>query len=126
MNDQRHDPATEFAACRQELAEARAQHDAVAEVLRIIGRTAIDVQVALEAIAERVLRLCRADVARVCLRDGDAMVTGSMVSDYEGKHSYLRRLGQVECTAETHEHALPVIRRQVPMTCTSAGRTVLR
>lgn len=38
MNEQRHDLSTELAACRQELAEARAQQEAVAEVLRLISR----------------------------------------------------------------------------------------
>lgn len=62
--------------CRQALADARARHEAVADVLRLIGRTARDVPVALEAIGVRVARLCGADFARVYLREGAALVAG--------------------------------------------------
>jgi GAF domain-containing protein len=58
-------------ALRRELAEARAEQSASADVLKIINRSALELEPALIAICETAARLCGADQAAIFRREGD-------------------------------------------------------
>src|SRR5687767_6114916 len=57
-------------AVERELAEAREQQAATAEILDVISRSPTDVQPVFEAILERALRLCNAYMGHIGLFDG--------------------------------------------------------
>ena len=63
--------AGELEVARRELREARAQQSAVAEVLKVIGNSASELQPTLEAIVAAVSQLCEADGAIIFRRYGD-------------------------------------------------------
>ena len=65
--------AAENAALRAELAEAREQQAATAEILRVISSSRADVGPVLDAIAASAIRVCGSYDALVFLREGDQM-----------------------------------------------------
>jgi GAF domain-containing protein/AmiR/NasT family two-component response regulator len=63
-----------------ELAESLEREQATAEVLRVISRSPEQLDESLQAVADAAAHLCRADIARVLLRDGDYLVPGPSAS----------------------------------------------
>jgi GAF domain-containing protein/CheY-like chemotaxis protein len=66
----------ELQARNREQAEALEREQATAEVLRVISRSPESLDLALRAVAVTAARLCRADLTRVLLRDGDYLLVG--------------------------------------------------
>jgi GAF domain-containing protein/CheY-like chemotaxis protein len=66
----------ELQARNREQAEALEREQATAEVLRVISRSPEDLNASLQAVADTATVLCRADQARLFLRDGDNLVAG--------------------------------------------------
>jgi len=64
----------ELDARTAELAEARTQQTAAAEVLGVIASSPTDVKPVLKAIVESACRLCEANDAYIALKDGDYLV----------------------------------------------------
>jgi len=60
----------------REQAEALEREQATAEVLRVISRSPENLDTSLQTVAEAAARLCRADLARVWLRQGDDLIAG--------------------------------------------------
>ncbi|MCW5753047.1 MAG: hypothetical protein KIT81_18075, partial [Alphaproteobacteria bacterium] len=59
------DLARENAELRRQLHEARSQQQASAEILKVMTRSAFDLQAVLDAIVETARRLCQCDYALV-------------------------------------------------------------
>jgi GAF domain-containing protein len=74
----------------REQAEALEREQATASVLRVISRSPESLEVALQAVADTAVRLCRADFARVWLRDDEYFVAGPAAIP-SGPDDYLPR-----------------------------------
>src|SRR5271167_4058336 len=70
----RQDLAAALAEREAELAEARRQQAATAEILRVISQSPTDARPVFERIVVTAARLLRCDMVFVLLRDGDAYV----------------------------------------------------
>jgi GAF domain-containing protein len=77
IREPRADLEKELKACRRELAEAREQQAATAEVLRIISSSPTQLQPVLEAVVKSAARFCGADDATIFALDGQDLYTAA-------------------------------------------------
>ena len=95
----------EVQARTEELSEALQQQTATAEVLKVISRSAFDVQKVFEAVADSAVRLCEAERAFVFRYDGELLRSVVSVNASKELVAFVNnnpmRPGRHSCTART-------------------------
>ena len=97
------DPTTEgeVAHLRNELGSAVAREAAVFDVIQTIARSTFDLEVVLQTVIDRAVRLCDADVGNIARREGDVYRVAAFTSFNPGyerlvrEHVYLPERGSV-------------------------------
>src|SRR5262245_56269727 len=98
-------------ASKRELTEALEQQTATADVLKVISRSALDVQKVLDALVESAARLCSAQDATIFQVFGDRL---RLVAHY----------GQLPTSAPVGQHTVPLVRGGIGARAVIDGRTI--
>jgi GAF domain-containing protein len=91
----------EVQARTDDLRESLQQQTATAEVLKVISRSAFDLDTVMNTLARSASELCQADLSALFLRDGDLLVARG-VSGLEGKLVEFLRQTPVQIDDETY------------------------
>ena len=70
----------EVQAKTRDLTESLQQQTATADVLKVISRSAFDLQTVLQTLVESAAKLCNADIANIRIRDGDVLHARAFVA----------------------------------------------
>jgi len=76
---------------RRELAEARAQQTATADVLKVISRSAFDLDSVMNTLAHSAAELCKADFSALYLREGDVLIVRGVAEADAAQADFLRK-----------------------------------
>ena len=95
----------EVQARTRELSESLQQQTATADVLKVISRSAFDLQKVLDTLAESACKLCEADASVIWRPDGDVFKVAAMFGQSPAHKAAIRQLvirpGRDTCTGRT-------------------------